>query len=371
MLAGCKSCTSAHCFLMPTPIRPLVIRYGRLGDTLLLQPLLHRLHTRYGQPCTLLATGGYAIDLYHDQPDVAEVIALQSRHRPLVLSPEQWRVLRSLRRMRDVPVYVCEPQPRSLERIRLLLKLAGIPDRHCVFLNDIPLAPAGHWIEHLLELADSTPPAFRARFGNMACTTSTVPEFLVSAEDRADCEQWLVSRGLAGHPLVLLQPANKRTMRWNGVRKASDDDKSWPIEHWVRIVTALHAQLPQARLLLCGSPAENAYLETICAAMAQPSVAVVANELPLPRLKALLAVAHSMISVDTGPAHLAAAMGCPLVVMFGGGSVSHWRPRSGTPEAVHVLGGPPARTRVEEIAPEEVIEAWRSLPVRTRVAQPA
>ncbi|MEW5297215.1 MAG: hypothetical protein WDW36_000439 [Sanguina aurantia] len=39
--------------------------------------------------------------------------------------------------------------------------------------------------------------------------------------------------------------------------------------------------------------------------------------LPLGRLKALLEIAHSMISVDTGPAHLAAAMGCPLVVLFG------------------------------------------------------
>ena len=355
---------------MPTPFRPLVIRYGRLGDTLLLQPLLRRLHARYGQPCTLLATGGYAMDLYHDHPDVAEVIVLQSRHRPFPLSPEQWRVLHALRRMRHVPVYVCEPQPRSLERIQLLLKLAGIPHSHCVFLNDIPLAPGGHWIEHLLELADSTPPAFRDRFASVACATSAAPEFVVSAQDRAECDQWLAQRGLAGYPLVLLQPANKRTMRWNGVRKASDDDKSWPIEHWVRIVTALQAHLPQTRILLCGSPAEHAYLESIRVAMAQPGVEVVAKELPLPRLKALLAIAHSMISVDTGPAHLAAAMGCPLVVMFGNGSVSHWRPRSSVPEAVHVLGGPPVRTRVDAIAPEEVIEAWRSLPGRPHVAEP-
>ena len=349
---------------MPTSFRPLVIRFGRLGDTLLLQPLLHRLHARYGQACTLLASGSYAIDLYHDHPDVAEVMALRSHHRPFPLSPEQWRVLRALRRMRHAPVYVCEPQPRSLERIRLLLKLAGIPDSHCVFLNDIPLAPGGHWIEHLLELADSTPPAFRDRFGDVVCTTAAVPTFQVSAKDRIDCEQWLANHGLAGHPLVLLQPANKRTMRWSGVRKASDDDKSWPIDHWARVGSALHAHLPQARILMCGSPAEHAYLQSIRAAMAQPNVEAVARELPLPRLKALLTMAHSMISVDTGPAHLAAAMGCPLVVMFGGGSVSHWRPRSSTPEAVHVLGGPPVSTRVDAIAPEQVIEAWRSLPAR-------
>lgn len=354
---------------MSKPFHPLVIRYGRLGDTMLLQPLLRRLHARYGQPCTLLATGSYAIDLYHDQPDVAKVIALRSRHRSLLLSPEQWRAVRTLRRMRHVPVYVCEPQPRSLQRIRLLLKLAGIPNDHCVFLNDIPLPPGGHWIEHLLALADSTPPAFHDRYASVACSTSVVPEFLVSAQDRAECAQWLAARGLAGHPLVLMQPANKRTMRWNGVRKASDDDKSWPMKNWARVAAALRAQMPQVRILLCGSPAEHGYLENIRAAIAQPGVEVVAKELPLPRLKALLTVAHSMISVDTGPAHLAAAMGCPLVVMFGSGSLSHWRPRSSSPEAVHLLGGPPANMRVDEIAPEQVIEAWLSLPLRASVAE--
>lgn len=354
---------------MSKPFYPLVIRYGRLGDTLLLQPLLHRLHARYGQPCTLLATGGYAIDLYQDHPDVAEVIALRSRHRPWLLSPEQWRAIHTLRRMQHVPVYVCEPQPRSLRRIRYLLKLAGIPDDHCVFLNDIPLPPAGHWIEHLLALADSTPPAFHDQYASVTRSTSAVPEFPVSVQDRAECARWLDARGLAGYPLVLLQPANKRTMRWNGVRQASDDDKSWPMENWARVVASLCAQMPQVRILLCGSPAEQGYLENIRAAMVQPDVEVIAKELPLPRFKALLAVAHSMISVDTGPAHLAAAMGCPLVVMFGAGSPSHWRPRSSNPETVHVLGGPPASTRVDAITPEQVIEAWRSLPLRGQATQ--
>jgi len=351
---------------MPTPFRPLVIRFGRLGDTLLLQPLLHRLHARYGQPCTLLAAGSYAIDLYGGQPDVAEVIALRAHHRPLPLSPEQWRAVAALRRMRDVPVYVCEPQRRSLERIALLLKLAGIPASHCVFLNDIPLSPGGHWIEHLLELADTTPPAFAERFAKVACATRAVPQFVVSASERADCDQWLAGRGLAGRPLVLLQPANKRTMRWSGVRKASDDDKSWPIENWAGVVAAIRIQLPQARVLLCGSPAEYGYLESIRTTMAQPDVQVVAKELPLPRMRALLAMAHSMISVDTGPAHLAAAMGCPLVVMFGSVAPSHWRPRSTVPEAVQVLGGPPVSTRVDAITPEQVIDAWHALPLRAQ-----
>jgi heptosyltransferase-2/heptosyltransferase-3 len=353
---------------MPIALSPLVIRFGRLGDTMLLQPLLRRLHARYGQACILFAAGDYAIDLYRGQPDVAQVITLRAHHRPLPLSPEQWRAVAALRKLRHVPVYVCEPQPRSLERIGLLLKLAGIATSHCVFLNDVPLAPGGHWIEHLLELADRTPPAFRERFGQATAVTGAVPEFAVSAAERVACDRWLAGRGLAGHPLVLLQAANKRTLRWNGVRKPSEDDKSWPVENWASVVSAVRAHLPGARLLLCGSPSEYGYLRDLRAKMSQPDVEVVAGELPLPRMRALLAIAHSMISVDTGPAHLAAAMGCPLVVMFGSVSPSHWRPRSRVPEAVQVLGGPPVSTRVDAIAPEQVIEAWRALPWRATTA---
>jgi heptosyltransferase-2/heptosyltransferase-3 len=353
---------------MSKPIRPLVIRFGRVGDMILLQPLLRRLHARYGQACELLGIGKHSPELYRDQPDVAGVMSLLSHHRPFALSPEQWRVVRAMRRMRDVPVYVSEPQAGSLARIRMLLKRAGIPEDHCVFLNDIPLPEAGHWIEHLLTLADSTPPAFRDRFGDVTSTTSHVPAFEVTAQERADCDRWLAARGLAGHPLVLMQPSNKRTMRWNGVRKASDDDKSWPIDNWAKVVAAIHAKLPDAHILLCGSPPEANYLESIRTGMAQPNVEVVAIELPLPRLRALLAVAHSMVSVDTGPAHLAAAMGCPLVVMFGSVAPSHWTPRASAPEAVHTLGGPPRSRRVDAVTPDEVIDAWRGLPPRTAAA---
>jgi heptosyltransferase-2/heptosyltransferase-3 len=353
---------------MPQPIRPLVIRFGRVGDMILLQPLLRRLHARYGKPCELLGIGRHSTELYRDQPDVARVMSLLSHHRPFGLSPEQWRVVCALRRMRDVPVYVSEPQAGSLARIRLLLRLAGIPEDHCVFLNDIPLPEAAHWIEHLLTFADATPLAFRDRFEHVTSSSSHVPAFEITARDRADCDQWLAARGLSDHPLVLMQPANKRTMRWNGVRKASDDDKSWPIDNWAKVVAAVHMQLPDARVLLCGSPTEAKYLESIRTSMAQPNVEVIARELPLPRLRALLAVAHSMISVDTGPAHLAAAMGCPLIVMFGSVAPSHWLPRASTPEAVHALGGPPRSRRVDAIAPDEVIDAWRRLPPRTAMA---
>jgi ADP-heptose:LPS heptosyltransferase len=90
--------------------------------------------------------------------------------------------------------------------------------------------------------------------------------------------------------------------------------------------------------------------------------------LPLGRLKALLEIAHSMVSVDTGPAHLAAALGCPLVVLMGSRSPQLWTPRSGSGSEVVLLGGLPAIRRVDEIETAQVVSAWRALRWRTAEA---
>jgi len=157
-------------------------------------------------------------------------------------------------------------------------------------------------------------------------------------------------------------------MRWNGVRHADDDEKSWPTERWAALARAIGAHLPQARILLCGAPAESGYLDAIMAAVDTDSSRINAAALSLGQLKALLEIAHSMVSVDTGPAHLAAAIGCPLVVLFGGRSPLLWAPRGGGGSAVAVLGGLPAVRRVDEIDTAPAVAAWRALPPRAAMS---
>jgi heptosyltransferase-2/heptosyltransferase-3 len=92
-----------------------------------------------------------------------------------------------------------------------------------------------------------------------------------------------------------------------------------------------------------------------------PGVATATRDLPLRRLLALGEIAHSMVSVDTGPAHLAAAGGCPLVVLYGDQSPQVWDRRSPNGRPVLSLGGPPQRQRVDQIGLDEVLAAWSTL----------
>jgi ADP-heptose:LPS heptosyltransferase len=89
--------------------------------------------------------------------------------------------------------------------------------------------------------------------------------------------------------------------------------------------------------------------------------------LPIPRLLALLARAAGLITVDSGPAHAAAAVGCPQVVLFGKALPSLYRPWGSAGADVKVLrgriGGEPDMLGIET---QSVIAAWSALKLRGR-----
>jgi heptosyltransferase-2/heptosyltransferase-3 len=87
----------------------------------------------------------------------------------------------------------------------------------------------------------------------------------------------------------------------------------------------------------------------------------VANELPVRTLLPLLERAHSMISIDTGPAHAAAALGCPTVAVFGSQNATLYRPGGATTPAVAVTGVVDGAQNILGITAEAVIAAWLDL----------
>lgn len=343
-------------------MQPIVIRFGRLGDMLLLAPLLDRLHRGYGKPCLLLGTGPWSAPLYHAHPDVARVLQVCARHRPLALSPERWHMLAALHHASGAAVHVCETEPRALAKIRRMLALTRVSPERCVFATATPALAGEHWIDRLLRTAGQPPRACTHAWREPDGPDATAPRLTLTTEDRRDRAAWLHARGWHGEPLWLVQPANKRSMRWNGPR--CDDDKAWPTPHWIAALRALQAEHPAARILLCGVPNEAPLLDRLAADARLANIDVVARDLPLRRLLALAELAQGMLSVDTGPAHLAAAMDCPLVVLFGAQSPAVWCPRSPGGSPVVALGGSPQHTRAAGITPDEVIAALRRLPPR-------
>src|SRR5581483_6324317 len=258
--------------------------------------------------------------------------------------------------------YVCERQPRQLARVRRLLLLSGISPARCLFITDMATGREEHWVDRFVRFSASTPAALRASdYPLPRMLDVPAPILRVMDSERVERDAWLRSQGWSDRPLILVQPGNRRSMsKSRGRRRQPNaDDKLWPTARWAALLERLRGRMPEALIILCGTAREEALLGEIRAAARLPDL--VEADLPLRRLLALCEIAHSMISVDTGPAHAAAALGLPLVVLFGAESPRRWLPRSALGSAVMGVGGPPERVRADQISVEDVFSIWCEL----------
>jgi len=343
------------------PPRPLVVRFGAMGDTVILLTLIRMLHQRFASPVDVLSSGSWTQPLLEGQPGVGRIYLLRSGRAPFALDPQKQRLAVRLRERGPSLTWACQYVPKARE----LLLSAGIPDTLVVHLNTTE--PFGH--EHIVDryacFAKCSPVAFEefyaSRFAVHAVDELRTPPLCVPQWHRNDTQRWLQARGLADRPLILIQAGNKRTMRW----WSPSNTKYWPERHWARVLQALRDHEPQAEILLLGVESERALNRDIRALARVGRVHNVAGELPISRLLALQERAHGMISVDTGPAHSAAALDCPLVVMFGHVDPAFYCPRAPS-AAVAVVRADAPQPSIRDIAPEQVIAAWeRCAPMRS------
>ncbi len=95
---------------------------------------------------------------------------------------------------------------------------------------------------------------------------------------------------------------------------ASAPSRRYPAEGFAKAARSLVEELG-CQVLFTGTEAEGGLVEGIRAAMGVPSCSLV-GQLDLAELAALLAAAPVLVSNNTGPAHVAAAVGTPVVDLY-------------------------------------------------------
>ena len=90
--------------------------------------------------------------------------------------------------------------------------------------------------------------------------------------------------------------------------------KCWPVERFAALADRLASDHGLA-VVATGSKSESATIEQIRGRAKWP-IASLAGETSLPELVEVLRAARLVVSNDTGPGHIAAALGRPLVMMF-------------------------------------------------------
>lgn len=100
--------------------------------------------------------------------------------------------------------------------------------------------------------------------------------------------------------------------------------KSLPAERFAEIIAGL---APMCQCVLIGSARDGTVLNSIRDASGVPA-AVLAGSLNLGALSALIQTAGLLVTVDTGPLHIAEAVGTPAVALFGPTDPAIWGPRN-------------------------------------------
>ena len=279
--------------------RSLVIAPQWIGDAVMTEPLLRRLHARGER----LAVGAlpWVAPVYRAMPQVDEVIEFPFQHGGL-----QFKARRSIAKQvagRFDTAYVL---PNSLKSA-LLPFLASIPKR----VGYLGEARVG-LLTHRLKNPDNKPPMvafYSALSGEKDGLENDRPQ-LQLAPARMDAA--LAALGLQAGGYYVFAPGAEY-----------GPAKRWPAIHFAELARALDRPA-----VLLGSGKEADLCDEIAGAAGPGKCINLAGKTSLMDAFALIAAAKAVISNDSGLMHVAAAFGVPQVAVFGSSSPLHTPPLS-------------------------------------------
>lgn len=288
--------------------RFLLVRLGSLGDIIHALPAASALRDAFPE-----ARIDWLIEpkwrrLLEGNPDLTEIIPLEKKSASGLIS-----TIRKLRAAR----YTCAIDFQGLYKSALPAFASGAPRRigfpstyaregfASMFYTDKINPRGAHKVDHNLTLAEAA--------GAAARTSSPRFPLTLRPEDEKQVTQELARHNIAD--FYVLNPGGG----WRS--------KCWPPERYGELHHRLAAQLGWRSVIGFGPGEERLAQELVSAAGTLPPVVL---PLGLGPLMALLRRAKFVVSADTGPLHLASALGTPVVGLYGPTDPARNGPYGGT-----------------------------------------
>lgn len=321
--------------------RFLIVRMGSLGDLVHTLPAAGALRDSFPQAHIDWLVDRHWRALLDGNPDINEVVALDRT---------SWGgMLGCVRRLRAAR-YTCTLDFQALYRSAILAFASGVPQRigfdrryaregAAAALYTQRVMPAGrHKVEHNLSLVESV----GARRGTLRFPVAVSPE----ADARIAHD--LVANGLA--EFFVISPGGG----WRS--------KCWPAERFGE----LHRQLVRRcgwRGVVSFGPDEKELAEAVRRSAGEPPPVLLTMDLA--QLTALLRRAKLVVGGDTGPLHVACALGTPVVGLYGPTDPARNGPysssdvvvRNAKPEEITYRRGSEYSPAMLSITVEQVVDA--------------
>jgi ADP-heptose:LPS heptosyltransferase len=270
---------------LPSQPKVLLLQLQQIGDSMVVSPLLRALHARYPEiQLDLLATP-VALAVHKKNPRVHAVHLVPGADR---LTDPAWRsALRAIRAARYDCVMACVNQVSF--RYALIAAATGAPRR-----IGFDVDRAGFLYTRPLVVPDGVD-VIRANMLLAAAVDAAaepVEEFWFDDVDRA-----AVASVVPSQPFVVIHPGSN----WQS--------KTWYAERWAAVAEGLAPLHP----VFVGT--DGPLVEAIGRLMHSPWTSL-AGKTDLCQLGALLERAELCVTTDSGPRHIAGALGRPLVTVM-------------------------------------------------------
>jgi 3-deoxy-D-manno-octulosonic-acid transferase/heptosyltransferase-1 len=189
----------------------------------------------------------------------------------------------------------------GLSKGKRKIGMGGTREGGWVFLNErpVPVDYDQHAIDRYLRVAKY-----------LGCESSSWKgEIPVSESDKKWVNDFLNADGIQKRPLVVINPI----ARWK--------TKLWEPERFAVLADRITDEL-SCEVLFTGSNMDRGVIEDISKKMKGRSMNL-AGRTSLKQLAHLYTKCAALVTTDTGPMHIGAAMGCPVVALFG--PTAPWR----------------------------------------------
>ena len=290
------------------PERVLCIKLKHIGDVLLMTPTIRAIRLAW-PACRIAALVPRGIEgVLHGNPDLEAILTLDRR----AGLAGAWRTIRAVRGYG--PDLVLEMGGGDREallgwlsgaRMRVGYTPSGSGGwRRALLSRTIPWNGNQHMVETNLDLV-------------RACGIAAAgcrPVLVVQPEARARMAGRLAAAGLApGQPLVVLHAVS----RWLF--------KAWPEAGCATVLAHLSRRGIAVAVTSGPEPGEMEAAKRVLSRAAAPAIDLVGRT-SLADLAAVLERATLFLGVDSAPMHMAAALGVPVVALFGPSGEKSWGP---------------------------------------------
>lgn len=288
--------------------RILICRLDLLGDLLFTRPLIQAMRETYPKATITLLSLPYTAPLTAMYPELDRIVTVDTnRIRTLrgLFNGSTWKqYLATVRLLRqeqfDLGISVCGRMASLWVALAGTKQSVGYAREAYPFVMDYEV-PGGRYAErkHEVEYVRRLGQAVGARSGRDALELAVGPVPTSAIRDR------LLTLGVRDDDRLVVIHAGA----------VNGSAKRWPPPYWARFADRITREI-DAKIVLVGAESDQPLARQVMSQANSPVLSLVGTT-SIPELVAVIARADLVATGDSGPLHLAVALGRPLVAAYG------------------------------------------------------